>query len=134
MLSITAVLGPRALGLCIRLGAQVGSQISTGREDIAGGGAVLLTLSQGLEIRLSDFAADDAMLKGDYLWHVVEIVIGGVPTILEVRFMCLFMSLGKILLQGSLLTNLFGAMRHKWILGTLDSASTALAIAILSLI
>jgi len=53
------------------------------------------------------------MLKGDYLWLVVEIVIGGAPTILEVCFMCLFMSLGSILLQGSISMNLFGPMRHQ---------------------
>jgi hypothetical protein len=45
--------------------------------------------------------------------QVVEIVIGGVPTILEVGFMCLFMSLGRILLQRSILTNLFDPMRHQ---------------------
>jgi hypothetical protein len=50
-----------------------------------------------LEIELSDFEAEYATLKGDYLRQVVEIVIGGVPTVLEVRFMCLFMSLGRIL-------------------------------------
>jgi hypothetical protein len=65
-----------------------------------------------LEIELSDFEAENAMLKGDYLWQVSEIVIGGVPTVLEVRLMCLFMSLGRILLQGSVSTNLFGPMRH----------------------
>jgi len=53
------------------------------------------------------------MLKDDYLWQIVEIVIVGVPTILEVRFMCLFMSLGRILLQGSVSTNLFDPMRHQ---------------------
>jgi len=53
------------------------------------------------------------MLKGDYLWQVVEIVIGVVPTVLEVRFMCLFMSLGRLLLQRSVSTNLFGPMRHQ---------------------
>jgi len=70
-------------------------------------------LSEGLEIELSDFEEENVMLKGDYLWQVVEIVIGGVPTILEVRFMCLFMSLGRILLQGSVSTNLFNPMRHQ---------------------
>jgi len=70
-------------------------------------------LSEGLEIELSDFKAKNATLKGDYLWQVVEIVIGGVPTVLEVSFMCLFMSLGRILLQGSLSMNLFGPMRHQ---------------------
>jgi hypothetical protein len=79
----------------------VGVQISTGREDFAVGSAVLRTLSEGLEIELSDFDAENATLKGDYLWQVVEIVIGGVPTVLEVYFMCLFMSLGRLLLQGS---------------------------------
>jgi hypothetical protein len=61
----------------------------------------------------SDFEVDNAMLKGDYLWQVVEIVIGGCPTILEVRFICLIMSLGKILLQSSVSTNLFGTIRHE---------------------
>jgi len=112
MLSITAVLGSDEFGLRILLGALGGSQISTGREDLAGGSAVLPTLSEGLEIELSDFEAENATLKGDYLWQVVEIVIGGVPTVLEVRFMCLFMSLGRILLQGSVSTNLFGPVRH----------------------
>jgi hypothetical protein len=40
-------------------------------------------------------------------------VIGGIPTVLEVRVMCVFMSLGRILLQGSVSTNLFGPMRHQ---------------------
>jgi hypothetical protein len=55
-------------------------------------------LSEGLEIELSDFEAENATLKGDYLRHVVEIVIGGVPTGLEIRSMCLFMTLGRMLL------------------------------------
>ena len=66
-----------------------------------------------MEIELSDFEAENVTLKGDYLWQVVEIVIGGVPTVLEVRLMCLFMSLSRILLQGSVSTNLFGPMRHQ---------------------
>jgi hypothetical protein len=66
-----------------------------------------------LEIELSDFKAEDATLKGDYLWQVVEIAIGGVPTVLEDCFMCLFMSLGRIRLQGSVSTNLFNPMRHQ---------------------
>jgi hypothetical protein len=113
MLSITAFLGPHEFGLRISLGAQGGSQISTGREDFAGGNAVLPTLSEGLEIELSDFEAEKATLKGYYLRQVVEMVIGGVPTVPEVRFMCLFMSLGRILLQGSVSTNLFDPMRHQ---------------------
>jgi hypothetical protein len=55
-------------------------------------------LSKGLEIVLSDFAAENATRKGDYLGQVVEIVIRGVPTVLEIRFMYLFMSLVRILL------------------------------------
>jgi hypothetical protein len=70
-------------------------------------------LSEGLDIELSDFEAEDATLKGDYLGQVVEIVIGGVPTILEVRFMCLFMSLSSILLLSSVSTHMFGPMRHQ---------------------
>jgi hypothetical protein len=37
--------------------------------------------SEGLEIELSDFEAEDTTLKGDYLRQVVEIVIGGIPTV-----------------------------------------------------
>jgi hypothetical protein len=70
-------------------------------------------LIEGLEIELSDFEAEDATLNGDYLWQVVEIVIGGVPTVLEVRLMSLFMSLGRMLLQGSVSTNLFDPTRHQ---------------------
>jgi hypothetical protein len=44
---------------------------------------------------------------------VVEIVIAGVPTILEVCFRGLFISLGRILLQSSVSTNLFDPMRHQ---------------------
>jgi hypothetical protein len=36
---------------------------------------------------MSDFEAENAMLKGDYLWQVVEILIGGIPTVLEVGYM-----------------------------------------------
>jgi len=95
------------------MGAQGGSQIINGREYFPGGSAGLPTLSDGLELELSDFEAENATLKGDYLCRVVEIGIGGVRTVLDVRFMCLFMSLGRILLQGSISTNLFGQMRHQ---------------------
>jgi hypothetical protein len=84
-----------------------GSQISAGREDFAGCGAVPSTLSKGLEIKVSDFEAENATSKGDYLRQVVEIVIGSVPTVLEIRLMCLFMSLSRILFQGSVSTNPF---------------------------
>jgi hypothetical protein len=70
-------------------------------------------LREGFEIELSDFEAENATLKGYYLWHVVVIVIGGVPTVLEVRFMCMFMCLGRIQLQGSVSTNLFGPRTHQ---------------------
>jgi len=69
--------------------------------ELAGSGAVLPTLSKDLEIEISDFDAENAELMGDYLRKAVEIVIGGVPTVVEVRFMCLFLSLGRTLLQGS---------------------------------
>jgi len=74
---------------------------------------VLPMLSEGLEIELSDFEAENATLKGDYLRQVVEIVIGGVPTIPEVRFRCLYMSLSRLLLQGSEWINLCDPMRHQ---------------------
>ena len=95
------------------MGALGGSHISTRREDIAGGSAALPTLSEGLDIDFSDFDAEDATQKGDYLWQVVEIMIGGVPTVLAVQLMCLFMSLGSILLQGSVSTNVCNPMRHQ---------------------
>jgi hypothetical protein len=87
--------------------------MSTGKEDFPCGSCVLPSLSEGLEIELSDFEAENAMLKGDYLWLVVEDVIAGVPTVLEVGFMCLIMSLGRILLQGSVSTNLFNPVIHQ---------------------
>ena len=66
-----------------------------------------------MAIELSDFEAENATLKCHYLWQVVEIVIGGVPTVLDICFMCVFMSLGKILLQGSVSTNLFDPVIHR---------------------
>jgi hypothetical protein len=65
-----------------------------------------------LEIELSDFGAEYATLTGDYLWQVVEIVIGGIPTVFQVGSM-FFMSLGRILLQGSVSTNMLRPMRHQ---------------------
>jgi hypothetical protein len=67
---------------------------------------------EGLEIDLFDFDAEDVMQKGDYMWQVFENVIGVEPTVLEVNFMRLFMALGRILLQGSVLMNLFGPLRQ----------------------
>jgi len=77
-------------------------------------------LSEGWKFELSDFKAENAMLKGDYLCQVVEIVIGGVPTVLEVRFMCLSMSLGRILFKGSVSKTLFDPTRHKLDLWTVE--------------
>jgi hypothetical protein len=88
--------GPMISGFAYRWERTGGSQISAGRGDFHDGSIVLSTLSKGLEIELSDFEAENAMLKGDYLRQVVEIVIGGVPTVLEICFMCFFMSLGRI--------------------------------------
>jgi len=53
------------------------------------------------------------MPKGDFLRQVVEIVIGGIPVMLEVRFLCMFMSLGGILLHCSVSTKLFNPMWHE---------------------
>ena len=110
---ITAVLGSHEFMFHISLGAQGGSHISTRREDFGGGSAVLPTLSEGMEIELSDFEAEDAILRCDVLWQVVEIVIGGIPTVLEVRFMWSLMSPGRILLQGSESTNLFDPKKQQ---------------------
>jgi hypothetical protein len=74
-------------GFAYSWGLWGGSQISTGREDFTGGSDVLPMLSDDLEIELCEFQSEDATLKGDFLWQVFEIVIGGVPTVLEVRFM-----------------------------------------------
>jgi hypothetical protein len=52
-------------------------------------------------------------MNGDYLLQVIEIVIAWVPTILEVRIVCLFMTVGRILLQHSVSTNLFSPMSHQ---------------------
>jgi hypothetical protein len=113
MLSIMAVLGSDEFRLLFRLVSHSGSQTSTGKEGFAGGSAVLATLNEGLEIELTDCAVEYAMLKGDCLWQVVEIVIGEVPTAPEIHFMYLFMSLGRILLQGSVSMNLFDPVRHQ---------------------
>jgi hypothetical protein len=70
-------------------------------------------VSEGLEIELSHFQAENATLEGDYLRQGVEIGIGGITTVLEIRFMCLFMSLGSIMLQSFESTNLFNPVRHQ---------------------
>jgi hypothetical protein len=47
-------------------------------------------LSEGIGIELSHIAAENTTLKHDYLWQVVEIVIGGIKTVLEVGLMSMF--------------------------------------------
>ena len=90
------------------------------RDDNAGCSTVLPTLSAGLGIELSHFKAENATLKGHFLRQVVEIVIEGIPTVHDVHFMCLFISLGRVLLQGSGSTNLFDPMRHQLNLQNLE--------------
>jgi len=63
LLTIMVVLESDEFRRHIQHGAQRGSQISTGREDIACGSAVLPTQSEGLGIELSDFEGDIATLK-----------------------------------------------------------------------
>jgi hypothetical protein len=113
MLSITAVLWSGEFGLQTSLGVQWVGQISTGREDFACRGGVLPTLSEGLRIELPDFDGEDATLQGDYLLQVVNIVIGDVPTVLEFCYRCLFISLGRILMQGSESMCLFQPMTNE---------------------
>jgi hypothetical protein len=46
-----------------------------------------------LEIERYDVGEENATLKGDYVWQVVAIGIGGIPTALEVGFLCLIMTI-----------------------------------------
>jgi hypothetical protein len=66
-----------------------------------------------LEIEISDFEEENATLNGDYSWQVVEIVIAGMATVHEACCLWLSMSLGRILLQESVSTNLFGPISHQ---------------------
>jgi hypothetical protein len=68
----------------------------------------------------SDFQNENATLNGDYLWQVVVSVNSGIPTVLQVRFMCLFLSVARILLQGSVSMNQFNRMRHQVDLWTVE--------------
>jgi hypothetical protein len=54
------------------------------REDFAGGSAVLMMVSDGLEIALPDFEAENTTPMCEDLRQVVEVFIGGVPTVLEI--------------------------------------------------
>jgi len=65
---ITAVLGSYEFGPRTGLAAQGCRQMNTGRDDVAGGSSVLPTLSESLDIGLSDVDAETATLKGDYMW------------------------------------------------------------------
>jgi hypothetical protein len=62
-----AVLRFNEFELHISLGAQRSCQISTGREQFISGSTVLLTMTEYLDIELSNFEPDNAMLTGDYL-------------------------------------------------------------------
>ena len=66
-----------------------------------------------MRIELSYPDAANTTLKGDYLQLVLEIVLGGVPTVLEVRLLWLFMFLGIVLLQGSESTKLFDPLSQQ---------------------
>jgi len=93
--------------------AQGRGEISTSMEDFTGGSTVIRTVSEDLQIQLFHFEPENVTLNDDYLWQVVEIVIGGVQTGIEVHYMCLFMSLDRKLLQGSVSSNLFDSMGHQ---------------------
>jgi len=66
----------------------------------------------GLEIELSDYETEYATLDDQYVWQVVEIVLGGFLTIHEVCLMCFLMSLRRLVKEGSVSTNLFHPMQH----------------------
>jgi hypothetical protein len=70
-------------------------------------------LSEGLKIELFEFEVENITMKPEYLWRVVDIVIGGIQTVLEVGLLCLFMSVGRMLLYSSVRMNLFGPMKHQ---------------------
>jgi hypothetical protein len=54
-----------------------------------------------------------ATLTGDHLGQVADIVKGGIRTVLEVCVMDWVISLSRILLQCSILMNLFDPIRHQ---------------------
>jgi len=85
----------------------VDSEILSRMDDFSCGRVVLLTLSKGLEIELSDHEVENTMLHSDHLRQERDSVIEGIPTIIEVRFMHMFMSRLSVTMKDSLLTNLF---------------------------
>ena len=80
-------------GQLIWLPTQRGSQISIEREKFGGGTAVLPRLCESLKRELSHLNLENAMLKADYLQQVVGIILQGIPTVLEVHYLCWFMPL-----------------------------------------
>jgi len=46
-----------------------------------------------LKRELSHLNLENAMLKADYLQQVVGIILQGIPTVLEVHYLCWFMPL-----------------------------------------
>jgi len=66
-------------------------------ENFDGGSAVFPKLRHGLKIELSDFERESVTLKVDFLRQIVEIEMGGVPIVIEVKCMSLFMTLSRIL-------------------------------------
>jgi hypothetical protein len=134
MLSIIAVLGSYEFGIYIWLEALVGRQINIDREDFPGNSAVLLTLSKRLAIDLSDFEAANTMLNGDFLRQVVEIGIGGAPSVLDVRVMNILIYHGWIRLQGSILMNLLDPGRYQLDLQKVEVGRKSFEISILWLI
>jgi len=113
MLSLMAVSRSNEFGFHKSPSAQPGSQTRTGRENFEVCSTVLLMLSEGFQIGLADFKSGNAMFEGVQSWQNVESVIGGVPTLLDDRIMCLFMSLERKRWQGSVSMNLFTPMRYQ---------------------
>ena len=81
------------------------SLMGSRRENVGGHSGDLLTRSEGRRIDLSHLECEIGTLKGDFLRRVVEIVIGGILTVLEVRFMCVFIALSRVLWKGPISTN-----------------------------
>jgi hypothetical protein len=80
---------------------------------LAGCSAVHSTLSEDLDIALSGFEADYVTLNSDFFRQVVEIVIESIQTVLEICVIWFFLTLGRILIQGSISTKLFAPLKHQ---------------------
>jgi len=90
----------------------VGNMNCTTGQNLVGGRAVFPTLYGWVTKELSCCTGDYVMLKCDNLRKVALIVIGGVPTVCEVRFMCWFVACTRILWDGSISTNLRQKVRQ----------------------